>query len=1302
MIKAKQMKFSTAIFKTFFLSLCMIANVNFAYAQNAAILPNAKTTFNDANGKPLTSGTVDFYVPGTTTRKTTWQDSGETTPNTNPVVLDAAGRALIWGDGAYRQVVKDRNGNLIWDQVTASAGSGSSGSTIGDGLSVGTILPTSDIVAPVNYQFAYGQAVSRSGFPELKSALTITTPIGCTGGSAIITLSDTTSIAVGAVLESICVSGSPTVISKTSGSVTLSSNSVITVATNGVFFPYGNGDALTTFNLPDLRGYTVTGRCNMGGVNCSNLNSTYFSSNTNNTPSGLNAKGGSQSSILVTGNLPPQTPSGSNSSSSSSNADIVRNAAGIASSNATAGGNGQLIGTSGLISSITVNPQTFTGNPFPGQNSNPFANIPPTITLNYIIKVTPDVNLASTFGVASIGGMTGVIACGTNITCAGNTISVNFNGVASIQGMTGNITCNNGIYCGNNSIGPTNTALYAQSYGVKCDGATDDAASLQSAIAAADTLGGVPIILPAGSCVLSKTVYLNKYAASGILTVPGLKMTGQGKDVTTIDMRGTNSPAIAINPDWQGSFQALSGTSAETVGGSLATNTYFMQISVTSPNGEVRTTLPKSIAVTGPTGQIRLTLPNIHFNDGYCYNILLDTAATPTHYATVAGVDAVCLGGNQTVVATAVSATSHTVPTTRNSIWQNAQIDNLTITSTTSAAGASGISYFKAGYAGIDNIYFKNLLGTGFLVPDYTGDIDGSFVITVNNSKFDNIAGWCTDASGLALELSNLSILNSSYNLCGTATTNLNTNFTMSAITNANPGIVTTSSNHTLQGNDQIYIQNVAGMTLAAGWYRVCNSSIVAPTSNTFGLCNLSGGTLDTTALGAYTASSGTESLSWRPPTSTTGSGAIRYMGLISTFKNLGFTQNQNVNIYFTEAGTSDNTTIEGVDFENTYGKGMYIASLAGGSISNSECLSTNALGPTISCIQLGTGFNAGGVQNFKVQNMKVRNDVNPTVGFEQFQNTNNGATFSSTNRVNNITWQTFDAAGQTRFNGFLFDILPGSARFSVTGVGTAQIIPVGYSGQIPLHLKANGEWINYQVPNAGITAGGLTGLSNNTQYYFYLYNSAATSAPIAGALEISASVPTLESVSGVYVKTGDSTRTYVGTATTNGSGQITTNGTDISWYPAYNIPQGQIPGTTSNSSAAAGNVGEFISSTLVVGSCTALTTGTAKTITSVSLTAGDWDVNGVAAYLPANTTTTTNLSGSISIVNNTLDTTTGNFIGQNTPATTYNGATQAQVSISPIRYSLAATTTVYLIGFSNFATSTNCGFGTIRARRIR
>lgn len=92
----------------------------------AVLLPNAKQQFIDINGKPLVGGRVYFYVVGTLAPKNTWQNSAQTVLNTNPVILDSRGQAIIYGTGAYRQIVKDSGGNTIWDQITFAAGSSGS------------------------------------------------------------------------------------------------------------------------------------------------------------------------------------------------------------------------------------------------------------------------------------------------------------------------------------------------------------------------------------------------------------------------------------------------------------------------------------------------------------------------------------------------------------------------------------------------------------------------------------------------------------------------------------------------------------------------------------------------------------------------------------------------------------------------------------------------------------------------------------------------------------------------------------------------------------------------------------------------------------------------------------------------------------------------------------------------------------------------------------------------------------------------------------------------------------------------
>lgn len=284
--------------------MCIIANTHFAYAQTASILPQGKTQFTDNNGKPLASGTVDFYIPSTSTRKTTWQNSGETIANTNPVVLDGGGRAIIYGDGSYRMVVKDRLGNLIYDQLTSSTGSGSTPSTsTGDGDLVGTIKPWAGMTAPSQYLFTYGQEVSRTTYSALYTAITSTQAVFCNSGSPTLTgVGDTTNFWVGMSLEISCVIGGfSTIVSKTASSITMAANSNVSTNTTATFFPWGRGNGSTTFNLPDLRGTVLAGNNNMGGVASSNLTTTYFGA-TN--PNSIGALGGGQSNTLAAVNVP--------------------------------------------------------------------------------------------------------------------------------------------------------------------------------------------------------------------------------------------------------------------------------------------------------------------------------------------------------------------------------------------------------------------------------------------------------------------------------------------------------------------------------------------------------------------------------------------------------------------------------------------------------------------------------------------------------------------------------------------------------------------------------------------------------------------------------------------------------------------------------------------------------------------------------------------------------------------------------------------------------------------------------------
>ena len=282
--------------RAFLPALFVLLQVHFVFAQVAALLPDGMQQYFDNNGNPLAGGSVYYYAPNTTTFQTTWQNSNQTIVNTNPVILDGAGRALIYGVGTYRQVVYDQLHNLIWDQLTSSGASSGSATNFGDGNAVGTIKAWAGIIAPAQYQFANGQQVLRASFPDLLTAITQVESVICTTGSNILTaLTDTTQIPIGASVEVSCVPGTSTVTATTNSTVTLSNTATISSAVNATFFPFGNGNGSTTLNVPDLRGYVIAGRDNMGGTAAGRLTSVYYSNN----PDSLGASGGSQSTTLT-------------------------------------------------------------------------------------------------------------------------------------------------------------------------------------------------------------------------------------------------------------------------------------------------------------------------------------------------------------------------------------------------------------------------------------------------------------------------------------------------------------------------------------------------------------------------------------------------------------------------------------------------------------------------------------------------------------------------------------------------------------------------------------------------------------------------------------------------------------------------------------------------------------------------------------------------------------------------------------------------------------------------------------------
>jgi hypothetical protein len=113
--------------------LVVLALASIGYCQTPVVIPDAVISpvpwreFLDSNGRPLAGGKLCTYVAGTTSGGTsdcpdgtpldTYTDNTANVKNTNPIVLNSAGRAQIWiGTGPYKFVLKNLYGVTVWTE----------------------------------------------------------------------------------------------------------------------------------------------------------------------------------------------------------------------------------------------------------------------------------------------------------------------------------------------------------------------------------------------------------------------------------------------------------------------------------------------------------------------------------------------------------------------------------------------------------------------------------------------------------------------------------------------------------------------------------------------------------------------------------------------------------------------------------------------------------------------------------------------------------------------------------------------------------------------------------------------------------------------------------------------------------------------------------------------------------------------------------------------------------------------------------------------------------------------------------
>jgi hypothetical protein len=144
--------------------------------------------------------------------------------------------------------------------------------------------------------------------------------------------------------------------------------------------------------------------------------------------------------------------------------------------------------------------------------------------------------------------------------------------------------------------------------------------------------------------------------------------------------------------------------------------------------------------------------------------------------------------------------------------------------------------------------------------------------------------------------------------------------------------------------------------------------------------------------------------------------------------------------------------------------------------------------------------------------------------------------------------------------------------------------------------------------------------------------------------------------------------------------------------------------GTVAADNAAAGKIGEVLSTSNSAGS--ALATGVALNVATLTLTPGDWSVSGVIVFAEATNTVPTMLAAAISMTSATLPTAAqivsgaGNMTQYFMPFT--KGPLSQTMQTGVCRVNVASNTTVYLVAQATFSTAGLTASGYISARRVR
>lgn len=143
------------------------------------------------------------------------------------------------------------------------------------------------------------------------------------------------------------------------------------------------------------------------------------------------------------------------------------------------------------------------------------------------------------------------------------------------------------------------------------------------------------------------------------------------------------------------------------------------------------------------------------------------------------------------------------------------------------------------------------------------------------------------------------------------------------------------------------------------------------------------------------------------------------------------------------------------------------------------------------------------------------------------------------------------------------------------------------------------------------------------------------------------------------------------------------------------------ILGVTDASNASSGYIGEIISSSVASGSAVSLTTTVVATVTSITLSAGDWEIYGSIAF-SGGAVTATQSQGFFGTASGSSS--TGRDLAKNTVSAGVGSSVSSDLTMAmpTYRVNITTPTTYYLKANSTFTIGSATTYGTIEARRMR